>query len=216
MAPAHKPSVRFVDGTLRVESLAPCAIDRALRHAHPGSSWNDVRRLVRTGKVSVDSAVVLDPSSVVRPGAAISIRMTSPRPAGSARVTRDIIVYVDPHLVVVRKPPGLATVPYEDERDTLDRQVQSLLRKVARHGTSVAPLGVVQRLDKDTSGLIVFARTTAAKRELSRQLRQHAVHRRYLGIAHGFVQSRTLRSRLVSDRGDGLRGSTESRELARR
>jgi 23S rRNA pseudouridine1911/1915/1917 synthase len=205
----------FGDTTVVVDDGAPCPLDRALRAAHAGSSWNDVRRLVRTGKVSVDGAVVVDPSAIVQKGATVSIRMAAPRRAGPAGVSRDMLVHVDSHVVVVRKPAGIATVPYEDERDTLDRLVQGLLRKAARPGTSIAPLGVVQRLDKETSGLIVFARTTAAKRGLQQQLRQHTVHRRYVALAHGAVESGVIRSRLVQDRGDGRRGSTERADLGR-
>lgn len=205
----------FGDMTFVVEDGAPCPIDRALRAAHPGSSWNDVRRLIRTGKVSVGGAVVVDPSAIVPKGATISLRMAAPRRTGPTAVSREILVHVDAHVVVVRKPAGIATVPFEDERDTLDRLVQGLLRKSVRPGTSVAPLGVVQRLDKETSGLLVFARTTAAKRGLSQQLRQRTVHRRYLALAHGAVQGGVIRSRLVQDRGDGRRGSTERADLGR-
>jgi 23S rRNA pseudouridine1911/1915/1917 synthase len=56
--------------------------------------------------------------------------------------------------------------------------------------------------------LLVFARTLAAKRHLANQMRFHTVQRRYLAIAHGSVTRQTFRSRLVADRGDGLRGST--------
>ena len=101
--------------------------------------------------------------------------MSSPKPTAAGTVPKDVIVHVDSHVVVVKKPAGIATVPYEDERDTLDRVVQVVLRKAARPGTSVAPLGVVQRLDKETSGLIVFARTTTAKRGLQQQFREHSV-----------------------------------------
>jgi 23S rRNA pseudouridine1911/1915/1917 synthase len=66
---------------------------------------------------------------------------------------------------------------------------------------------VVHRLDKETSGLIVFTRTWLAKQSLTQQFRAHTVHRRYLAIAHGHVQSQTFRSRIIADRGDGLRGS---------
>ncbi|MEZ4312318.1 MAG: RluA family pseudouridine synthase [Polyangiaceae bacterium] len=69
------------------------------------------------------------------------------------------------------------------------------------------PLGVVQRLDKGTSGLLVFSRTVAAKKHLSQQLRQRSMFRRYLAIAHGDVKSRTFRSLIAPNRGDGLRGS---------
>ncbi len=204
----------FTDGTFAVGSGPPRPLDRALRELHPGSSWNDVRRLIRTGKVRVDGSVVTDPTAVVAEAAQLSVRMTAPRPSSGA-VPEDAIVFSDSHVVVVRKPSGIATVPYEDERDTLDRVVQGLLRKRTPRGTSVAPLGVVQRLDKETSGLVVFARTTTAKRGLQQQFRAHSVHRRYLAIAHGVVASRTFRSLLVQDRGDGLRGSTTNVELGR-
>jgi 23S rRNA pseudouridine1911/1915/1917 synthase len=205
----------FTDESFRAGAGPARPIDRVLREQHPGASWNDVRRLIRTGKVSLEGVVVREPITSVTPGAAVTIRMATPRPLGQAAVPRDALVHVDAHVVVVRKPAGIATVPHEDERDTLDRVVQSLLRRTARPGTSVAPLGVVQRLDKDTSGLIVFARTTTAKRDLQLQFRQHSIVRRYLAIAHGHVESRTIRSRLVQDRGDGLRGSTGSAELGR-
>ena len=191
------------------------ALDRILREGKPGSSWNDVRRLVHTGKVRVDGAVVTDAAHTVPAGAAVAIRMSTPKATATGALPRDAIVYGDAHVVVVRKPAGIATVPFEDERDTLDRLVQGLLRKTARPGTSVAPLGVVQRLDKDTSGLLVFARTTTAKRDLQQQLRVHSVHRRYLAIAHGSVASRTFRSFLVADRGDGRRGSTNDARIGR-
>jgi 23S rRNA pseudouridine1911/1915/1917 synthase len=192
----------------------PRPLDRLLREQNPGTSWGDVRRAVRTGKVRVDGSVVTDPSAPVRAGAVVAVRMSAPRPEKIA-LPRDAIVFADAQVVVVNKPAGIATVPYEDERDTLDRLVQAALRKTARAGTSVAPLGVVQRLDRETSGLIVFARTTAAKRHLQQQFRTHAIHRRYLAIAWGRVADRTLRSRLVKDRGDGRRGSTDHPDLGR-
>ena len=71
-----------------------------------------------------------------------------------------------------------------------------------------APLGVVQRLDRVTSGLLVFARTFAAKKHLGNQLRLHTMTRRYLAIAHGDVSSRTCRSFLIEDRGDHFARAT--------
>jgi 23S rRNA pseudouridine1911/1915/1917 synthase len=69
-------------------------------------------------------------------------------------------------------------------------------------------LRVVQRLDKETSGLVVFARSVEAERGLGHQFRRHTVTRRYLAIVAGKVAPQTIRSTLVRDRGDGRRGST--------
>src|SRR5262249_59410394 len=69
-------------------------------------------------------------------------------------------------------------------------------------------LRVVQRLDKETSGLLVFARSAEAERGLGRQFHRHTVVRRYLTIVPGYVVPQTITSFLVRDRGDGRRGST--------
>ncbi len=74
---------------------------------------------------------------------------------------------------------------------------------------------VVHRLDKDTSGLLVFARTQEAQRQLKSQFRAHTVTRRYLALAEGNLTATTFRSRLIPDRGDGRRGSTTNPRLGR-
>ena len=177
-----------------------------------GVSWGDARRLVETGKVEVSGNRVSDTRHPVSTGESIVIRPNAPRPATRERLTNDVIVHADPYVVVVRKPAGISTVPFdEDERNTLDQMVRALLsreRKKRGSGRIEGTLGVVHRLDKDTSGLLVFARTLAAKKMLAQQFREHTVQRRYLAIVHGHTITRTYRSRLVADRGDGLRGST--------
>ena len=80
---------------------------------------------------------------------------------------------------------------------------------------SIAPardlprLRIVHRLDKETSGLVVFARSVLAERELGLQFRKHTVVRRYLAVVAGILSGQTIRSNLVADRGDGRRGSTQ-------
>jgi 23S rRNA pseudouridine1911/1915/1917 synthase len=117
--------------------------------------------------------------------------------------------HVDPHVVVVNKPAGVSTIPYDEaDVDTLDARVRAWLERRGKAPRGVRPtLGVVHRLDKETSGLVVFTRSWLAKQSLAGQFRKHTVHRRYLAIAHGEVRGRTIRSFLLEDRGDGLRGS---------
>lgn len=171
-------------------------------------SWGDARKLIQRGKIKVGGALVTDGERRVRTGDVIEIHLNAPRPTTtSSSLDRSRLVYVDPQVVVVDKPAGISTVPYEDgERGTLDQLVAALLPRSGKGPPS--SLGVVQRLDKETSGLLVFARTFAAKKILAAQLRAHTVHRRYLAIAHGAVKKATFRSFIAKNRGDGLRGAS--------
>lgn len=200
--------------TFRVpRELGGQPLDRALRTLSPGESWNTVRRWITSGKVRVDGVVVLEPTRPVRAEQELALILHAPRPELALRSNIKLL-YVDAQLVVVEKPPGISTVPYdENERDTLDAQVFDLLAR--KEGQRKSPLGIVHRLDKETSGVIVFSRTLAAKRELKNQFRFHTVQRRYWAIVHGAAQAATHTSRLVQDRGDGLRGSTENPVLGR-
>jgi 23S rRNA pseudouridine1911/1915/1917 synthase len=187
-------------------------LDRWLRELLPGKSWNDVRRLVRTGKIFIDGVARLDPTQPVAAGAEIELRQNAPRATRTPSLPKSAILYLDAHVVVVEKPAGISTVPYdENERGTLDQLVMETISERGRR----APLGIVHRIDKETSGVVVFTRTMSAKLELKNQFRFHTVGRRYVAIAHGAVKSATIKSRLVQDRGDGRRGSTENEELGR-
>jgi 23S rRNA pseudouridine1911/1915/1917 synthase len=201
---------------------APCALDRALRTQHAGASWSAVRSLVATGKVFVDGVLESEPSRRIEAGTRIAIRMRSSR-RSAPRVQ---LLHVDREVVVVAKPAGISTVPFELKESesksgrrpppaeplVLSELVASELKS---RGGSQAPLGIVHRLDKDTSGVLVFARTLPAKRALKQQFRVHSIERRYLALVHGQLESRTISSRLVKNRGDGLRGSTRDPNLGR-
>src|SRR6185503_1090793 len=98
--------------------------------------------------------------------------MNAPRRAPGPQLDDAAIVHADAHVVVVNKPAGISTIPYdEDERGTLDELVRAWLSKRAAKGTRGArpSLGVVHRIDKETSGLLVFTRTWLAKEGLARQ-----------------------------------------------
>lgn len=200
----------FKDGVHTASAAGP--LDRLLREAHPGASWNAVRGLIESGKVAVDGALVRETNRSVRAGSEIRVSMRAPRARDNA-LPPELIAHLDAHVVVVRKPAGISTVPFdENETGTLFELVQAALK---RKGGGRAPIGVVHRIDKETSGLVVFSRNLAALRGLKQQFRVHSVQRRYWAIAHGAVAAGTLRSRLVRDRGDGRRGSTENEELGR-
>jgi 23S rRNA pseudouridine1911/1915/1917 synthase len=183
-------------------------------------SWAEARRLITSGKISIAGETITDTVWRVREGASVELRRRAPRPetVRSQRLVEELPVYVDASVIVVRKPAGVSTVPYGDadpreQGETLDVLVRDLLARLDRH-RGRAPIGVVQRLDKATSGLLVFARSFAAKKHLAQQLRHHSMRRVYLAIAHGDVSRGSFRSRLLPDRGDGLRGSGQREEGA--
>lgn len=182
--------------------------------------WSLARRWVESGKIAVNGRQWTGETKHVPAGAVITRHPRAPS-AKAMRVAEahdELIAYVDASVVVVRKPAGISTVPFGDEspadrETTLDAVVRDVLAK-RDHIRGRAPLGVVQRLDKATSGLLVFARSFAAKKHLGLQLRNHSMRRVYLAIAHGDVPKKTFRTRLVDNRGDGLRGSLREDERA--
>lgn len=183
-------------------------LDRLLKAASAGASWSTVRRWIRSGKVTVDGTRRLDPSLTLRAGAQVRLSMNAPKPRADDALSTEVIVYEDAQVVVADKPAGLSSVPREEGDENAFSEL--LRKRLARRGARSTPLGIVHRIDKDTSGLIVFARTQVAKDALKHQFRAHTVHRRYLAVAAGRVQAGTFRSFLVEDRGDGRRGSTDT------
>ena len=165
-------------------------------------SHKKVRSAIRTGKVTVEGKRVLDPAVVVHPDQTLTFDMAAPNPA---RTEPDglRLVYRDPHLLVVDKPAGLNTTPApnRDERTALHGAMQ-LCRKGRR-------AKVVHRLDRHTSGLLLFARGVPMARELRAAFDGHHVQRRYRCVVQGVPAHRKgmISSMLVRDAGQGRRGS---------
>jgi 23S rRNA pseudouridine1911/1915/1917 synthase len=174
--------------------------------ARTGEPWSQVKRWIERGKVFVDDAAVTDEAARVRAGQRVEVRLGAPRPRDDRK--EGTLVYDDAHVVVIDKPAGVSSVPYEErETGTAMDLIRGAWRRMGKPATSV-PLHVVHRIDRATSGLLMFAKSKRAERALAMQLRTHDVDRLYLCVAHGRVESGTIESRLVVDRGDGLRGST--------
>ena len=178
----------------------------AIVREQTGVSWSRARALCADGRVTVDGARCLDPASRVDPGRTVAVDLHGPR-RRAGLLADDAICFVDRDVVVVDKPAGMLSVADEPgNRDTLAHHLRTLLRRGGEHRLD-APLGVVHRLDRDTSGLMLFARNPHAKRVLAAQFRAHAIERVYHAIAHGMVTATRVDTQLVPDRGDGIRGS---------
>ena len=192
-----------------------------LRARLAGLSWRQVRDLVAARRVKVLGEVCLDPARRLKEGDEVEVLA---RPARVEREKTTITIqYIDEHVVVVEKPSGLSTVRHPAERDWADprKALSPTLEDVvpgqmaAREGRRCPRLRIVQRLDKETSGLVVFARSVAAERGLGQQFRVHTVTRRYLAIVPGRIRDQRIHSFLVRDRGDGRRGSTTLKDVGK-
>jgi 23S rRNA pseudouridine1911/1915/1917 synthase len=178
----------------------------AFLKAHAGVPWSVAKRQVESGKVFVDGERVTAVDHRLAAGQRVELRVNAPRPRDPER--EGLLVFDDTHVVVIDKPAGVSSVPYETrEAGTAMDLVRGAWRRMGKPATSV-PLHVVHRLDRATSGLLAFAKTKRAELGLAAQLRTHTMAREYLCVAHGEVASQRIESRLVVDRGDGLRGST--------
>lgn len=186
-----------------------------VRQQLPERSWKQVRRLIETRHVRINGELCLDHARRVKEGETVAmLDESAPVPREPERVA---LRYLDEHLVVVDKPAGISTVRHPSERGwsqqrralspTLDDIVLRLVAAEDKR-TPIKRLRVVQRIDKATSGLLVFARSVEAERGLGQQFANHTAERRYLAIVAGQPDARTIRSQLVRDRGDGRRGST--------
>lgn len=184
-------------------------LSAALRDNLPERSWRQVRELCASGKVTVNGERVVEPAHRLAGGENIVWNMGMPDPRRLVTQRGFRIVFEDGHLVVIEKPEGISTVPYErKETGTALDLIRESWRRQGKRAT-VTPLYTVHRIDKDTSGLVCFAKTKLAERGLHRVFKEHLADREYIAVAHGQVQPGRIESRLIENRGDGLRGSSK-------
>lgn len=172
-------------------------IDRALARALPDVSRSRLQDLIRTGQVSRDGSVVSDLSLKVGPGAILDVAIPAPVDAAPAAERLDlVVVHEDDDLIVIDKPAGLVVHPAPGhDAGTL---VNGL---IAHCGTSLSGIGgvrrpgIVHRLDKDTSGLLVVAKNDLAHQGLTAQFADHGrsgpLERAYLALTWGAPEPRT-------------------------
>jgi 23S rRNA pseudouridine1911/1915/1917 synthase len=187
-----------------------------------GLSRRSAREAVRSGKVDVDGTPADEPGREVAPGARLDFRPDRPR---RRRVrTRLLVLHEDRDVLIVDKPAGLLTVPTEErEKDTLWARALQYLQ--LRYGGRPYA-GIVHRLDKDTSGAVVFARSRDALHALQDRFRTHAIDREYVALVAGsppergvfdadLVREPGLRRSVARPGQTGRRAETHYRTLER-
>ena len=206
----------------------PQTVAAALRGWLPGESWTKVKKLIAARHVQINGNLCVDEGRRLKAGDVVKVL---PHPQAAPPKDQDVkIRYLDQHQVIVEKPSGMTTLRHSEERSwparrkqlqpTLDEILPRILARRAKQRPgerNAAPaVRAVHRLDRDTSGLMVFARTVPAERHLVRQFSKHTITRAYLAVVHGDVAEQTIETMLVRDRGDGRRGSKPRSPLAER
>lgn len=182
-------------------------------------SWSAVNALVTGRRVKVGDSLCTDPARRLKEGEVVELLAKPVHRPRAATADGLVVRHLDEHVVVVEKPGGINSVRHPSELEWPDKHRQldptlqdlaqwAVAKRLNRPARSLPPLRIVHRLDKETSGLLVFARSPLAERSLGMQFRKHTVVRRYLAVVPGYLAPQTVRSSLVRDRGDGRRGST--------
>jgi 23S rRNA pseudouridine1911/1915/1917 synthase len=166
------------------------------------------RDAVRSGRIEAGGATCDEPGRDVPEDVALTFHPD--RPARRRVRARIEVLAETPDFLIVNKPAGLLTVPTgEGERDTLLARALDYLHRRYRRRPWV---GIVHRLDRDTSGALVFARSRPAQAALKRQFREHTIRREYVAILEGDV----ARPRGTLDRDLAREATTRRRSIARR
>lgn len=165
--------------------LAGKRLDQALAQLLPEASRAQIQQWIRAGAVRVDERAAVQQRAKVRGGERVHI--DAPARAEEKFEPQALpldIVYEDPDLLVIDKPPGLVVHPGAGNRSG------TLLNALLHHAPElarVARAGIVHRLDKDTSGLLVVARSEPVRLALTRALKRRSIEREYLALVQGRV-----------------------------
>lgn len=193
------------------------------QHLPDTPSWSAVKKLLRVRRVAIGGVLCVDEGRQLAKGEVITI-MDHPLPPPPK--DEDVNVrYVDSELVVVEKPSGMVTLRRKPDlawpwarknlQPTLDECVPRLIgkhaaekREVEHNSQKIPRLLSVHRIDRDSSGLLVFARNKESQTNIIRQFAHHSAVRKYFALIPGTIEPQTVTSQFIRDRGDGLRGST--------
>ena len=164
--------------------LAGQRLDQALTSLFSDITRSQLQQWIEDGRVSLNGRSPRKRDRV-KQGDAVEVSVPPPVESGwKAQAMSLEIVHEDGELIVINKPPGLVVHPGAGNPEG------TLLNALVAHAPKLAQLpraGIVHRLDKDTSGLMVVAKTERARQNLIAQLQEHSVEREYLAIVNGVM-----------------------------
>ena len=227
-------------------SEARLTLSAALRHWLTGQSWSHVRQLLQNRQVQVNGNLCLDEARRLKVGDVVKVTaepLAKPPDATDVQIQfldADLVVVEKPAGMTTMRHVEERFWPARRKQlqPTLDEVLPAAItRHMGPRATRKRPkpnqinprvpfrderppkpprIRPVHRLDRDTSGLMVFARSVPAEQHLIKQFAKHTIERVYQAIVLGTVEARTIESYLIRDRGDGKRGSSPHPEDAQR
>ena len=202
------------------------AVLASLRKHVPDLTWSAARKQMSERRISVNGILCIDEGRRVVVGDRIELRgQPLPPPPTDENVK---ILFVDAHVVVAEKPAGMLSLRHpgdlnwrqerKDRQPSLEESLQRLIsrRKDPHLRNTGNELLAVHRIDRETSGILVFARNEHAQTALIEQFAAHDALRHYLCVIPGWIGPQTVATRQIRDRGDGLRGSSPDGSHGRR
>jgi 23S rRNA pseudouridine1911/1915/1917 synthase len=208
-------------------------LSAALKALNVELSWNDAKRLIERRHVALNEVLCLDEARRMVADDELEL-FTNPLPPPPN--DKDVRTsYMDDDVLVLEKPSGMISLRHVAQLSmpTAERRTQPTLDEVAlriigerirtsRDMASIPPkhrrrfIRAVHRLDRETSGLVVFARSVEAEIDLFSKFAHHTIERIYLTVVLGHPKAQTIESFLIRDRGDGLRGRTSNTSEGKR
>jgi 23S rRNA pseudouridine1911/1915/1917 synthase len=187
--PANKSWGRDLSGTpisIPIEFTGQ-RLDLALAQLYPDYSRSKLGAWLKAGYITIDQQICKPNTKVLGTETVLFNLPTDPAtlPDGAEAIPLDIL-FEDEHILVINKPPGLIVHPGAGNR------TGTLLNALLHHHSALQELpraGIVHRLDKDTSGIMVVAKTLAAHTHLIRQIQERDIHRQYLALVYGHLVS---------------------------
>lgn len=219
-SPHHKPSAQKRLTQLQVSQ--PAELMQFLLEQLPDQGRNNIKSLLTHRQINVDDQAVTQYNYPLQPGQEVSINWNLVRDEAKGKVKDLKIIYEDTDLIVVDKPAGLLSMASDSEKqNTAYHQLTDYVR--LSHPDQ--RIFIVHRLDRDTSGVMLFAKNEAVKRALQDNWKDAVVDRAYIAVVEGQVKKKsdTIKSWLLetktglmyssSTKGDGLEAITHYRLL---
>jgi 23S rRNA pseudouridine1911/1915/1917 synthase len=168
-------------------ALAGKRLDQALAELFPEYSRSRLQAWIKAGQVLIDEKPAVKSKELVTIGQKIAINASLPtQERWEAQPIQLNIVYEDEYIIVINKPAGLVVHP------AVGNHAGTMLNALLYYAPELASIpraGIIHRLDKDTSGLLVVTRNLAAHTKLVRKLSQHEIKREYEAVVNGIIIS---------------------------